>query len=300
MGPGGKAQFVHCRLHDPSAILVHHTVLAQELAPHPSVVPDGIIGKAVRLNGAGLVHLRPHGCAAGTFLAAGQFLKRNAWHLQVQVNPVQQGTADFAHVFFNLLGAALAGMPAVTQISARARVHAGNEDKLRGKCGGAEGARNGHLSLLQGLTQYLQAFPVELGQLVQKKHPMVGQTDFSGGRRIATTHHSRITDCVVGRPERSGGQETLAGNQSPHGAVNPGGFKAFRRCEFRKNGRQPLGQHGFAGSGTANHQDIVRPGSSNRQGALGVLLATDIREIDGIVIHRGFHPGQPTRHGIKR
>ncbi len=42
--------------------------------------------------------------------------------------------------------------------------------------------------LFKRLTQHLQHLPFELRQLIQKKHAIVGEADFSGGRVSAASH----------------------------------------------------------------------------------------------------------------
>ena len=47
---------------------------------------------------------------------------------------------------------------------------------------------------------------------------------------------------------------------------------------------QPLGQHGFAGAGRADHEDVVAAGGGYLQSALGSLLAANIFEVEGKVL----------------
>jgi len=59
-----------------------------------------------------------------------------------------------------------------------------------------------------------------------------------------------------------------------------GNFQQFRGRQRRQNGGQPCRQHGFAGAGRADHEQIVRAGSSHFEGTLGAFLALDVLEID--------------------
>ncbi len=61
--------------------------------------------------------------------------------------------------------------------------------------------------------------------------------------------------------------------------MNLRGFKGFFKGEWRKNGRHALGQHGFAGTGRTDHEDVVATGAGNFKGALGGLLAADVFKI---------------------
>ena len=45
-----------------------------------------------------------------------------------------------------------------------------------------------------------------------------------------------------------------------------------------------LGEHGFAGAGRADHQDVVTAGSGDFEGTLGGLLAAHVGEVEGEVL----------------
>jgi hypothetical protein len=47
------------------------------------------------------------------------------------------------------------------------------------------------------LPQAFEHLAPELGQLVQEKHPVVGQGDFAGCQGITATHQSRMGRAVV-------------------------------------------------------------------------------------------------------
>src|SRR5579863_8797970 len=59
-----------------------------------------------------------------------------------------------------------------------------------------------------------------------------------------------------------------------------GRLQRLLQAERSKNGRQPLGQHGFARSWRSDHQDVVATGSGYLQSALGSLLPTNIFEVE--------------------
>ena len=66
--------------------------------------------------------------------------------------------------------------------------------------------------------------------------------------------------------------------------MNLRGLQRLVQRQRRQNGRQPLGQHGFAGAGRADEQHVMAAGGGDFQGALHVLLAFDLGEIQFVVV----------------
>jgi len=69
--------------------------------------------------------------------------------------------------------------------------------------------------------------------------------------------------------------------EQTHGGIDAGGFKGFSTRERRKDGGHALGEHGFAGAGRADHQNVVISGTRDGDRALDGFLAADIGEIEG-------------------
>jgi len=78
--------------------------------------------------------------------------------------------------------------------------------------------------------------------------------------------------------------ETGAGIEHTRNAVNFGGFERLFERERRQDRGHALGQHGFAGTGRADHQDVVASGAGHFQGALGGLLSANFFEVDAEVL----------------
>ena len=74
--------------------------------------------------------------------------------------------------------------------------------------------------------------------------------------------------------------EAAAGVEDSGYAVNLGGLECFFESQRRQDGGHALGQHGFAGAGRADHEDVVASGAGDFDGALGGLLAADVFEVD--------------------
>src|ERR1035437_7511999 len=66
--------------------------------------------------------------------------------------------------------------------------------------------------------------------------------------------------------------------------MNLGGFQSLFKGERGEDGGQALGQHGFAGAGRADHENVVAAGGGYFEGALGRLLAAHVFEVNGEVL----------------
>ena len=61
--------------------------------------------------------------------------------------------------------------------------------------------------------------------------------------------------------------------------VDLGGFEGFLEAQRREDRGEALGEHGFAGAGRADHEDVVATGGGDFEGALGDVLAADVAEV---------------------
>ena len=68
--------------------------------------------------------------------------------------------------------------------------------------------------------------------------------------------------------------------------MNARGFDGLFERHWRKNRGNALGQHGLAGAGRTDEEDVVASGAGYFERALGGLLAVDVAEVHGI--WRGF------------
>jgi hypothetical protein len=105
-------------------------------------------------------------------------------------------------------------------VTAWTGVHGCHHHEAGGKCGGAEGTRDGDRALLERLAQDFQAAAVELGQLIEEQHAVMCQRYFARRRRAAAADHASIRDRVMRRPKGSCGQERLIGLETAQGAVD--------------------------------------------------------------------------------
>ena len=92
-----------------------------------------------------------------------------------------------------------------------------------------------------------------------------------------------LRDRVMRRAKRPAGQQRLAGRQAAHRAVDARGLDRLLGRQHGQDRRHALGQHGLAGAGRADHQQIVPAGGGDRDGPLGHLLAADVGEVFVVV-----------------
>jgi hypothetical protein len=62
---------------------------------------------------------------------------------------------------------------------------------------------------------------------------------------------------MMGRTERSAGNQRLSRLEQADDAVDFGGLQSLFQRQRRQNGGEPFREHGFAGAGRANEQNIV-------------------------------------------
>jgi hypothetical protein len=213
---------------------------------------------------------------------------RHGRHLDAHVDAVEQRTGELAAIPRDLVGRTSATAVEMTKIAARTRVHRGDELKARGKVDLTRGARDRHPPRLQRLAQHLQHAAVELGQLVEEKHPAVRERDFPGARLAAAADERGARRRMVRRAERPPPPvvhpEAAARKRSHRGRVQRLGFR-----HRRQNARQPDREHRLAGARRSDHEHAVSAGCGNFQRALGACLALDVGQI--WMLFRAHGPG---------
>ena len=86
---------------------------------------------------------------------------------------------------------------------------------------------------------------------------------------------------MVRRAEGALVQQPDAAGQGAGDAVDLGGLNRLLEGEGRENAREALGQHGFTRPWRPDHQDVVRSGRGDFEGALRHGLPADIAEVGG-------------------
>ena len=166
-------------------------------------------------------------------------------------------------------------------MAATTGVHRRDQHESGGVGDPVVGAGDRHLAVLKRLPQRVQHARVELGQFVEEQHALVRQRNLAGLGANAAAGQRRHAGGMMRAAERPLGGERaafdLAGDGSDHRD-----FKEFRWRQRRQDRGQPRRQHGFAGAGRADHQEVVAAGRGDLERALGALLALDVAQVEQV------------------
>ena len=211
---------------------------------------------------------------------AAQFFVSDGRNFDVQIDAIEQRSAHFAQVALDDRAGAAAFARRIGEVSAGARIHGGDQNEVGGKGQRHVGARQRDRGFFQRLAQHLQNVARELGQLIQEQNAVVRQADFARTRRSgAAADQSGVRDGVMRRAKGPAGQQADAARKQPGDAMDLRGLDGFLKRQRRKNAGESFREHGFAGAGRPDHQNIVAAGGSHFERALGGGLAADIAEI---------------------
>ena len=133
---------------------------------------------------------------------------------------------------------------------------------------------------------------MELRQLVQKQHAVVGQGDLPRPQQRPASSEGGGGCGVVGTAEGAPGQQGVLRVRQPRHGPDAGDLQRLLPAHIRQDGGQPLGQHGLACAGGADQQQVVAACRGDLQGPPGIFLAHHIPQIrpGGLLCLR--HPGR--------
>src|ERR1017187_9097692 len=159
VGPGGEAHASDGDFAVALAGIVESADFADIAGGHA-----GVVESAGALYGAGLLDAgADFGGRLGGGIAA-QFLEGDGWDFDVDIDAIEEGTADLAEIVLDLAwgAAALAGRIAIEP--ALAGVHGGDQHETRGGAEGHGGAGDTKRSILQRLAEPFVARSGKLGE----------------------------------------------------------------------------------------------------------------------------------------
>jgi hypothetical protein len=87
-------------------------------------------------------------------------------------------------------------------MSARTGIHGRDKLEARREVGLPRRAGDAHPPGFERLAQRFEHVPVELGQLVEKQHAVVGKRNFAGSRKVPAADQGNAGGTVVRRTER--------------------------------------------------------------------------------------------------
>ena len=186
-----------------------------------------------------------------------ELLERDAWHLDVDVDPVEQRAGEALLVAADDHRAARAGVFRVAPVAARARVLRADQHEIRREGQAALGAADGDRPVFERLPQHFQPVLPELRHLVQEEHAAVRQADLARPRPLPAADQAGVRDGVVRRAEGAvADQRDVAGQHAGDG-VDAGDVQRLGRGHAREDRGEGAGKQRLAGAGRTRHKDVV-------------------------------------------
>ena len=290
VGAGGEAHAADGHFEGALAGVVEGADAADIAGGHAGVVEAARAAGASR---ACSTRARISGGGFGGGVAA-QFLEGNGGDFDVDIDAVEQRAADLAEVVLDLAGRAAAFAGGIAVEAALAGIHGGHQHEAGGEAERHGGAGDAERAIFQRLAEHFENVARKLREFVEEEHAVVRQADFAGTRHAgAAADQAGVGDGVVRRAERALVQQSGARPERAGDAVDFGGFDGLFEGEGRQDAGEALGEHGLAGAGRADHQDVVDSGGGDFEGALGHGLAAHVAEIGrrlgfgGMAVARG-------------
>src|SRR2546426_5673221 len=109
---------------------------------------------------------------------------------------------------------------AIVKVSARTRIHRARQHEARWKGKGHSGAGNAYRPIFQRLAHYFQHIAWKLGHLVQKKHAVVGERNFSGAGHSAASDQSSVRNSVMWGAKRTHSHQPGSGVEHAGNTMN--------------------------------------------------------------------------------
>ena len=138
------------------------------------------------------------------------------------------------------------------------------------------GPRNDAFASFQRLAQCIQHLRRKFRELIQKKNAVMGERSLTRLGAKPPADQRRHGGGVVRGAERPAVRKLAAGQLAGDG-MDHRHFQQFRRFQRRQDGRQAGCEHGFAGAGRTDHEQVVAAGGRHLQRTPGALLSFDIR-----------------------
>src|SRR5437868_3555534 len=103
-------------------------------------------------------------------------------NFDMKIDPVQERAGDALAITLNHDGTTTAFAFQVAEVTARTRIHRGDEHEFRGKSNAARGAGDSNLAILERLPHDFEGGTLELREFIEKEDAVMGQADFTRGR----------------------------------------------------------------------------------------------------------------------
>ena len=134
-------------------------------------------------------------------------------------------------------------------------------------------------AVLERLAQGLEHRPVELGELVEQQHAVMGKADLARTRPRPTADDRGGRRGVMRRAEGRPIDEGTALRQDACDRVDAGDLERLVGCQRREKAGQAARQHRLAGPGRAREQEVVAPRRGDLERAPASRLPAHVGQI---------------------
>lgn len=226
------------------------------LWPHEGVGIDAVTVESLQLPIPCSHHPLSDGLGGLGCLGGSKVFVADRGHLDMEVDPVQDGSRDPVPVALNPVASAGASPQRIRCEPARTGVHCRDEHEPGGIGEGHGGAGYGYAALFHGLPEQVDDVSAEFGEFVEEEHAVVGQAHLAGPRYVASAYEPGVGDGVVRRPEGAVQDEGGMVEQARH-AEDLRCLEGFFEAEGRQNSRNSLCEHGLSGAWRAHQQNVI-------------------------------------------
>jgi len=147
------------------------------------------------------------------------------------------------------------------------------------------------------LAQGFQRLFGKFRQFIEKQHAAMREGDLPGAGALAAAGERGLGGAVMRFPV-GGALQHFSAHQHAGDRMDHADFQCVARRKIRQQAGQAGGEHGFAGAGRADEEEIVAAGGGDFQRPLGGFHAFDIRQVRAVIrvrhagrFRRGHHLG---------
>jgi hypothetical protein len=282
VGAGRELELAHGRFHQALAGVVQAAPAPDLGRAHLAVGAQPAAGEALRLELPGRDHALADALRRLAAALAGQLVILDLRHLDVDIDPIEQRPRQTLLVAADRRRGAGAGPAWRVEKSTCAGIHRANQDKVGRKAERPGGPADHDRVVLERLAHDLEDLLVKLGHLIEEQHAAVGQRDLAGLRIAPAADQPGVGDGVVGRAKGPVADQWHIRRQQPLDRVDLGDLEGLVQRQRRQDRGHAACQQSLARAGRPAHQDVVGAGRGHLEGALDMLLALDIGQIDRV------------------
>ncbi len=278
VGAGREAEAIDSPGKKGTGSFVETAVPLELVSRERRVVKARAVVASLLLSSAGRQDPCANGGARFSLGLAQKFVTGDGRHLDVQIDPVEEGPGKAASISFGHLCGTATGLDGVARVTARTGIHSGDQYQIGGKLQTLSDPGDENAPLFEGLPKRLQMATGELGQFVEEENAPMRESDLPGPDGASSAEQCRPRGGVMrGSKGAVCDERTLA--EQPCDAVDGGTLEGFVQSQIGQDAWHSPGQHGLARAGRSDQQEVVSAGSGDFESALRRLLPTDLGQV---------------------